>query len=230
MIFADAVEEAGLPILAAKIRAGEGDHAVSGLSGGNPEYWLEVYRKNELEAAEKIEADRIKARNEACLFFGCGVTGCFRTLTDLAKRITRKRPRGSGSKTDLAKRLEKLLNKRADQRWERACKGQRKPTAKQAAELRSRIEAAVSAANGTCRERLIDAVEACGTAAKAISGKFATSGSFSVANSYGYSWTQTTAYGRREPNGEIKLTISRSGSREQVVIAPAKWFAAIAGG
>ncbi len=229
-VFADLLEEAGLPILAANVRGGgHWDHLLSRFSGDRTDHWAGVTIEEENKLAVEAEAKRIAARNSNCLYFGSCVTGCLNTLEYLGRKITRRRPRGSGSKSELAKRLRDLLNLRADQRWERATKGQRKPSERQAAELHAKVEAAVAEANGRSRERLMDAVGVIRVAVQAITDRFASdNGGEVTANSYGYSWSTTTARAYRLPTGEIQVRVGRDGKNETKITAPAKWWLTVA--
>ncbi len=153
----------------------------------------------------------------------CGVVGCRDTKTELARRITRLRPRGSGSKSQLADRLAEKLDELAARRWQWACKGQRRPTVKQVAGLAADITAALAAVQGRCRERTLTVQDVIRTARIADSnGAARDDGGKVTASSYGYRWTTTTVYATRQPDGTVRVAVSRDGKRE--ITAPARWW------
>ena len=153
----------------------------------------------------------------------CGVVGCRDTKTDLARRITRLRSCGSGSKSQLADRLAEKLDELAARRWSRACKGQRRPTPKQAAGLVTQIADALAAVQGRCRERTLT-VQGVINAARAAdsNGTAHGDGGKVTTSSYGYRWTTTTVYATRQPDGTVRVTVSRDGKRD--ITAPARWW------
>lgn len=149
-----------------------------------------------------------------------GVVGPKESLVSLEKRITRKRSKGSGSKRELAQRLFEKLKELAKRRWAVACKGQRRPTPKQALDLVKRIKEALTV-QGRCKERTLEVQEVILTCRQAdYSGTCTQNGGVVTANSYGYKWSTTTAYASRQTDGTIKVRIDRMGAKS--VSAPAK--------
>jgi len=174
-----------------------------------------------------VEAARVKAFRESA-FARCGLRGSVYTVKRLMAGITRRRPKGSGSKRGLAARLESKLNELAARRWARECKGQRKPTPAQLADLMSRVETALAESQGRTTERRIDTDDVLAVAVKADRfGVYSLDGGSVTGGSYGYRWTTTTATAERMPGGVVRVVIDRSERRE--VVAPAKhWAAAMA--
>ena len=215
-ILADALEEAGRLDLAAQARAGQTPADVLRSFTLTPEQYAEM--------AEMAENARI-ALFRRSLFVQSGITGCPSTLTALQSRITRNRPRGSGSRIDLAKRLRDALDALAARRWKRVTKGQRKATPKQANDLLDQIDAALTSVQGRAKERKIDRADVLLTAIKAdtVDGASCDGGKITC-NSYGYRWETTTVAARREADGTVLVSIWRSGN-PVVISAPAKWWA-----
>ena len=180
------------------------------------------------EAAREVAnlAASLHAKFLATCLARSGVTGIGDSLKALAGKITRRRPRGSGSKMDLAKRLQDACQKRADRAWALACKGQRKPTAAQAAQMRVELESTLSVQSRS-RERLLDLADLVRVGASAIAdGSAGTNGGTISCGSYGYQWSTTTAQAARTAAGTIQLRVSRSGTR--TVEFPAAWFRSLA--
>ncbi len=169
------------------------------------------------------DAERVKAfRNSA--FAKCGLRGSVYTVKRLMEGITRRRPKGSGSKRELAQRLEDKLNELAARRWARACKGQRKPTERQLADLTAAVDEAVDAAQVRAKERRVDVADVLAVAVKADrTGSGHRDGGTVTASSYGYSWSTSTVTAERMPGGLIRVVINRTTRRE--VVAPAKHWA-----
>jgi hypothetical protein len=217
-ILADALEEAGCP----DEPTGYGCRGIlTALRNGD---CFSVGLQNVLSFLSKSSEERYAEKFRKTAFARCGVRGCVDSVATLMDGITRKRPRGSGSRRELAQRLADRLNELAARRWERVCKGQRKPTPKQAAEFVERLTDAVDTANGRCKERTIDtfAVIDCGRSANA-EGYGSVDGGKVTASSYKYRWTTTEATASRNPDGTITATVFRDGRRSQVT-APAKWW------
>ncbi len=222
-ILADAIEEAGSPAFAAEVRNGMIDRpALDRLAAADAAFFAA-----ESAACQQI-ADDIAARAESArltafrrtAFARCGVTGPKDSVSGLMAGITRKRPKGSGSRRDLAQRLHDRLTELAERRWVRACKGQRRPTPKQAAELVERIESALTV-QSRCKERTLTVQDVIRTARNAdADGTAYDDGGKVTAASYKYRWTTTTAGGARQPDGTVRVSVSRSGSA--TVTAPAK--------
>lgn len=228
-ILADALEEAGCNTEFLRfLRAGYTSQNVTGtirqIASGHDfsSEW------NRLQAEEKATAERqAKAKRDAICLFRIGVTGNPYTQKELQSRITRKRPRGSGSKAELAKRLEAAMDKLANRRWKIAVKGQRKATETQAAEVIAAIESALQSQQGRAKERKIYVAGVIATARKADAKSYAIiDGGGVTANSYGYSWKTTVAYATRNADGTITVSITRSGNPSRVTF-PARWWATI---
>lgn len=209
-VLADALDEAGKHDLAATARECRLSNAL-------------------LQELTKSPDERHVEKFRDTVFVRSGVTGNRWTIAELQNRITRKRPRGSWSKVELAKRLQTMLDERAGRRWAIATKGQRKPTASQEAEFLARIEAGLDAVQSRARERRIDIDDVVRAAAGADwNGVASRDGGKVTCGSYGYSWETTTASATRLPNGTICVTLSR-GTRRTEIVAPAKWWRTIAG-
>lgn len=153
-----------------------------------------------------------------------GVVGPKESLVSLEKRITRTRPKSSGSKRELARRLFDKLTELARRRWAVACNGQRRPTPKQALDLVRRIKEALTV-QGRCKERTLEVQEVISTCRQADHfGTCTQNGGIVTARSYKYRWETTTAYASRQTDGQtdgtIKVRIERMGARS--VSAPAK--------
>ena len=183
-----------------------------------------------MPALIRAEIDAIKARHDSFVrsfFVRSGVTGNIWNRVSLAEKITRRRPRGSGSKQALATRLGEALDKLAERRWVRACKGQRVPSPRQAVELADQIRKALDTANGRCRERLMSVQQIVNLAYRAdANGSTTADGGTVTANSYGYSWSTTSASATRQTDGTIRVRISRNGCSDTVT-APAKHWLSI---
>lgn len=153
-----------------------------------------------------------------------GVVGTSLSLTELASRITRKRVRGSGSKIELAKKLESLLKERANRKWAKAIKGQRTLTVKQAAQMAKEIIAALDKVQHQFRARLLTTQEIVLVARHAADHGSASDdgGKVKASSSYGYTWTTSTANAIRQQDGSVAVKISRSSS--ETVSFPAKWW------
>ena len=186
---------------------------------------ISAQHQNEtVKTAEDVRREKFRGS----LFVKVGVTRCTETLGYLETRITRRRPRGSGSRRELAKRLEQVLNRRANQRWERARKGQRKPTTSQSADMLRQIEDAVAAVNGRCRERVVDADDVIYTVMTAIrNGSGYSDGGTVKASSYGYRWTTTAIRCLRNADGTVTAVISRDGRKRSLTFV-AKWWETLA--
>lgn len=182
----------------------------------------DTIRAKELAAAE---AKRVAAFRDSALA-RCGLRGSVYSVKRLMSGITRRRPKGSGSKRELAQRLEDKLNELAARRWARACKGQRKPTDRQLVDLMTAVEEAVEAAQVRAKERRIDVTDVLETAVKAdrTGGGYRDGGKV-TASSYGYSWSTSSVTAERVTGGLIRVVISRTTARREVV-APAKHWAA----
>ena len=231
LILADAIQEAGAEEFAAEVRNGLADaNTLERLAASDDEFFTaESAARAKLVAdrAARAEAARLK-QFRATAFGGCGVTGCHLSLVALKTRVTRKRPRGSGSKDELARRLADRLDELADRRWARAKKGQRRPTPKQAAELISLVRQAVETANGRCDARTLDVADVVRCAARADATRtHSVDGGRVTAGSYKYPWTTTAATATRMPDGTIRVRVSRDG-RGAEVPAPARWWAELA--
>lgn len=236
-ILADAVEEAGAPALAASLRDPL-RHPHQNLMRLMFENWGQGFEgcflenaataQREVEAAEaRAEGERLKRFRETA-FGRCGVVGCVLSHAYLKTRVTRKRPRGSGSKDELARRLADRLDELADRRWTAAKKGQRRPTPKQAAGLLAQVRRAVELANGRCDARTLDAADVVRCAARADATRtHSVDGGRVTANSYKYPWTTTAASATRLPDGTIRVRVSRDG-RDDTVTAPARWWVELA--
>jgi len=164
-------------------------------------------------------------------FARCGVIGPVDSVTQLEKGITRTRPRGSGSRRELAQRLHDKLTELAQRRWASACKGQRRPTPAQAARFAAEIRDAVSEANGRCTERTLTAQDAIRVARRADRcGTDSMDGGRITTSSYKYRWTTTTVSARRMPDGTVRVRVARTGTAGEsgTVIAPARWWRDIA--
>lgn len=174
----------------------------------------------------KADADRLKAFRDSA-FAKCGLRGNGYSVKRLMAGITRRRPKGSGSKRDLAQRLEGRLNELATRRWARECKGQRKPTERQLADLMTAVEEAVEAAQVRAQERRISAVDVCIAAVSADNtGGGHRDGGSVTASSYGYSWSTSTVTAERVTGGLVRVVLNRTTRRE--ITAPAKhWVAAL---
>ena len=153
-----------------------------------------------------------------------GVGGCRLTLSDLTKYITRRRPRGSGSRRKLAERLRAALDRRSRLSWLRLCKGQRQPTAKQADDFMARLRYALKDVNASCRTRTLGPLDVlrCGYAAH-LTGRSRVDGGRVTANSYQYRWTTTLAVASRQADGSVRVLVSRDG-RQRAVDAPGTWW------
>ena len=158
------------------------------------------------------------------LISSCGVIGNVYSNQELQARITRKRPKSN--KKELAKKLGDLLNKRANKTFTLACKGQRKPTPKQAISLIQDIENALVKANGKCTARLISTQDVIVTARKAIKNIRSEVNGGSVSHSYKYPAGSTHAMAVRTTNGQIEVHIGRTynGGGATTIIAPAKFW------
>jgi hypothetical protein len=157
------------------------------------------------------------------------VTGNPYTLTELQTRITRRRPRGSGGKADLAKRLADRMDALAAKRWAAAKRGQRKPSESQAAEMLAAVEAALETSQKRARERRIGLSDVILAARKAdATGTGYVDGGSVTASSYGYSWSTSTACAERLADGTIAVTVRRSAS--VTLTFSARWWAAVAAG
>lgn len=180
----------------------------------------ETLRAKEVAA---VEAGRVKAFRDSA-FAKCGLRGSVYSVARLMKGITRRRPKGSGSKRELAQRLEDKLNELAARRWARECKGQRKPTPTQLADLTATVAEAVEAAQVRAKERRVDVADVLAVAVKADrTGSGHRDGGTVTASSYGYSWSTSTVTAERMPGGLIRVVINRTTRRE--VVAPAKHWA-----
>lgn len=175
--------------------------------------------------ADAVEAKRVATFRQSA-FAKCGLTGNGYSIKRLMEGITRRRPKGSGSKRDLAQRLEERLNELAARRWLRECKGQRKPTERQLADLMAAVEEAVDAAQVRAKERRIDVADVLAVAVKADrTGSGHRDGGRVTASSYGYSWSTSTVTAERMPGGLIRVVVNRTTRRE--VVAPARhWMEA----
>ena len=184
------------------------------------------YARQQAKAAE-LAAKRAKtARDRVCLF-AAGITGCPYSLKDLAARITRTRPRGSGSKVDLAKRLAAAMDARAAGKWISAKAGQRKPSPKAVAAALAEIDAALDAVQDRARERRIDSAAVVSAARQADeTGTGHRDGGTISCGSYGYAWSTTTASAVRLADGTVRVRVGRSGTRE--IVLPARVWAALA--
>lgn len=222
-ILADAIEEAGSPAFADEVRRGLVDaNALTRLAAGDAEFFA-----TESAAREQLVADRLSREESARVtafrrtaFARCGITGPQDSVSGLMSGITRKRPKGSGSRRELAERLHERLTELASRRWAVACKGQRRPTPKQAAELVRRVEDAL-AVQSRHKERKLGVQEVIAVARKAsANGTAHADGGKVTASSYKYRWTTTTATASRQADGTVAVRVSRSGSA--TVTAPAK--------
>jgi hypothetical protein len=225
-VLADALEEAGCNLEFLRwLRAGYTSqdiaNAVQRIANGHD--FAAEWAKREAEAKAEDERKAKAARDAVCLF-SLGVTGCPYTLKELQTRITRKRPKGSGSKVDLAKRLEAAMNKLAARRWKLACKGQRKPSEKQSVSMAEAVVSALQAAQSRARERLVDFGDVVKAARQADkSGHGSADGGSVTANSYGYAWETTSVFAARQMDGSIRVTIRRSANSRKLTF-PAKWW------
>lgn len=158
------------------------------------------------------------------LYAVVGVGGCQLPTSDLEKYITRRRPRGSGSRRQLAEKLRDALDRRSHSSWLRLCKGQRRPTASQILVMEASIRLALEHVNARCRTRTLDRLDVirCGYAAH-LSGRSSVDGGRVTANSYKYRWTTTRAVAFRKADGDVRVVISRDG-RERAVDAPGTWW------
>lgn len=158
------------------------------------------------------------------LYAVVGVGGCQLPTSDLEKYVTRRRPRGSGSRRQLAERLRAALDRRSRLSWLRLCKGQRQPTPKQADDLTARLHYALKDVNASCRTRTLGHLDVlrCGYKAH-LAGRSRVDGGRVTANSYQYRWTTTLAVASRRPDGSVRVIISRDG-RERSVDAPGTWW------
>lgn len=157
------------------------------------------------DAARRVAAARYS------LWARCGVTGAAgMSLAELTRHITRKRPKGSGSKKELAERLRDRLDELAVRRWARATAGQR--ALKRAVEQTTReVEVALEAVQGAARERLLGVSKVIRTVLDAIHGGHAScDGGRVTASSYKYHWSTTVAYAIRQRDGTVRLTINRN--------------------
>jgi len=157
---------------------------------------------------------------------GLGVLPPRITIQAAQDHIWRKRPRGSGSRRQLAERLIGRMTELAHSRWRRACRGQRVPTERQAAQLMQEITNAVDRANGMARERLLTPGQVLQAAKQADrDGHGHRNGGTVTAQAYGWRWETTAAAAHRRQDGMIVINIERgTSSRGGQVIAPAKWF------
>ena len=231
-VLADALEETGEPTgpgtLTHCLRAGYSDrgtiYTLRRIAVGHD--FAPAYARQQAEAAE-LAAKRAKtARDRVCLF-AAGVTGCPYSLNDLAARITRTRPRGSGSRAALAARLAAAMNARAAGTWAAAKAGQRKPSPKAVSAALAEIAAKLDQVQDRARERLIDAADVVAAARQADeTGTGHRDGGTISCGSYGYAWSTTTATATRLADGTVRVRVARSGTRE--IVLPARVWAALA--
>ena len=215
-ILADALDECGMGDLATLARSED----------GLPKDILKSTSRSPEEVAAQEEADRV-SRFRRSVFSTCGVVGNRFSIAQLEKKITRVRPRGSGSKRELAARLADACDRLALRRWNLACKGQRKATEKQSAELFERIDTAIRQVQGRCKERLIDAAAVIRTAREAdLDGDSSRDGGRVTAAAYGYRWETTTVTAGRTQSGSIQVRISRGGSSESIIAKAKVWLTA----
>lgn len=172
------------------------------------------------------ENEKLRAEQEANLRVStrAGVIGNRWRVQHLMSRLTRKRPRGSGSKWELADRLGGLLDQRADRAWKLATKGQRTPTPKQADALTDLIVTALERTEGRCKQRCLTAQQIIQCARAAAKSGSDSTDAGGVANSYGYRFGSTTATAARQSDSSILVRISRSfnGGPATEVRAPAR--------
>lgn len=215
-LLADAILDAGGDEWYAKVIRGAAERGID----GNGSEWIRALATLTAEqVAEQIaKNDELLARarfRDTCLSRSSGVVAATPTLTDLAKRITRRRPRGSGSKAELAKRLAERMGERAGRNWSLACKGQRGPSVRQAREMVEAIEAAVEQSQVRVRERIVDAIDVIRSARAAdTSGGDFRNGGTVTAQSYKYQWSTTTIGSSRQSDGTVRVTINRTVRRE----------------
>lgn len=152
-----------------------------------------------------------------------GLIGNRWSIRDLAAHITRRRPRGSGSKTYLGKRLGEALQRRADRRWAASVKGQRGPTPKQALHLAASIREAVENSQKRCSARTVDCMSLIKAARNAAaSGSYSDDGGKVSCSSYGYSWSTTRISAQRIRNGLVEVIVSRT-TNETVFATARHW-------
>ena len=158
-------------------------------------------------------AERAKAAART-FFHRSGLVGNQWSQSDLATGIRRNRPRGSGSRKALAIRLGEALDRLAQRRWDRQCKGQRGPTPKQALTAVDQIHTAVDQAQTRARERCVSSQEVILAARQAdIGGRHSIDGGRVTCSSYGYRWSTTTVYCQREAGGLVSARIDRTAER-----------------
>jgi hypothetical protein len=217
-----------LPILAdALMDAGcDNEQMLAACRAGQAPAGLLAELDTAAQAAKRERTDWLRGS----VAFRAGLLGGSQwTISHLATRITRRRPRGSGSKTGLAQRLRDALDARAAKAWAAACKGQRGPTPNQAAQLYREISGALDSVQGRCTQRTIGLDEVICAARDAIADGLGDRDGGGVAKSYGYPAGSSYAAARRQADGSILLRIGRTvnGGNAVDVSAPAKHFADI---
>lgn len=190
------------------------------------EYKRDVFSQLSRATVESLEAEveagRI-SKFRSSYFVRCRLMGAAdRPINQLRRSITRKRPRGSGSRLQLAKRLQERLNERANRNWERSLKGQRRPTDRQILELFQEIEIQLNRIQLRQRERLLNAGDVLRSAWRASkSGMDSTDGGRITSGSYHYPWATTTVSSYRVVGGHLLVQIVRSGHAQFYI--PGRW-------
>lgn len=142
-------------------------------------------------------------------------------LAELKSRCTRRRPRGQNS--GVAQALRDALQRRTDRAFAIATKGQRTPTACQAAEMVKAIRSARDVAEGRCSQRKVTTSQVIFAARKAAkTGHASDDGGKVTCNSYGHAWSTTTISATRKTDGSVEVVIERSATR--TLKFPAKWW------
>jgi|SRR6185437_14216761 len=188
----------------------------------SPESWTADHQRQ----ADQAERVRLAADT---FFRRSGLTGGSQfSLAYLGRgpRRASRRRTPLGSARAYAEALREALDRRAAQRRERAVKGQRRPTPRQAVAIAAEIEAVVQSAQVRARERRItaQAVIQCARVA-AAEGEHLVDGGRVTARSYGYRWETTTCRCALDASGVVRAEICRSGTSS--ISLPAKHWRSI---
>jgi len=153
-----------------------------------------------------------------------GLNPAHLTNKQIAAEIKRRRPRGSGSKSVLAKKYRKVVQATANRRWKKKLVTLPFATCRMLKDAVNHIEAVLAQVQHRARARLlgVDDVLALMQESHKV-GYVQRDGGKITCGSYGYSWSTTTARARRQEDGQIRVEINRDGKGGTISV-PAQVF------